>query len=502
MKVNPKEVLKNYRDRVYRLALYDPLIELSRKTQTDRKGNDIEYDILGFLALLFFYENMIIRNKEVGVTELAEFFYEINKGKIDLDLEDFRKLARDIIDVFRPPSGQRRSKTFYNWESGQEETIYYSLLKASKSDLESNTQYYSLDEDGLELVFATREYYSEFQLSINQLLLRKQLEKGEFIGALRQIDEMRLAVENLKDRIFKIKHEVNRNIVSEKTLKRYKELVEDINRRLERENEEFGELETFVKDTKNAMEYEIKDERDKKAYELIIEIDRELNAVHGEHRKLLAESIALKGAALDAARESLYFMGIKSFNFKEEITSRLISTPLPLHSSRQLVKPFLYLGFYTSWSPSALFTEQPIREDKDEERINEFNLPVDEEVYDEYREITKKNFKRIMEIVLEMMKDESKIELEQLIIYIKEKHAHILDERSFYDFWIILHQNSPITMSTGEDKSAGLFEDMVELLKGKYKSLRVEETKGIIDINDRFQIRNMILKLERDDHGI
>ena len=36
---------------------------------------------------------MIIRNKEVGVTELAEFFYEINKGKIDLDLEDFRKLA-------------------------------------------------------------------------------------------------------------------------------------------------------------------------------------------------------------------------------------------------------------------------------------------------------------------------------------------------------------------------------------------------------------------------
>ena len=48
MKVNPKEVLKNYRDRVYRLALYDPLIELSRKTQTDRKGNDIEYDILGF----------------------------------------------------------------------------------------------------------------------------------------------------------------------------------------------------------------------------------------------------------------------------------------------------------------------------------------------------------------------------------------------------------------------------------------------------------------------
>ena len=42
------------------------------------------------------------------------------------------------------------------------------------------------------------------------------------------------------------------------------------------------------------MEYEIKDERDKKAYELIIEIDRELMQFM-ESIELLAESIALKG---------------------------------------------------------------------------------------------------------------------------------------------------------------------------------------------------------------
>ncbi|HAE92206.1 MAG TPA: replicative DNA helicase, partial [Tissierella sp.] len=120
---------------------------------------------------------MIIRNKEVGVNELAEFFYEINNYKIDLEIEGFRKIARNIIDVFRPPSGERNSKTFYNWENGQEETIYYSILKASKSNIKSNIQYYVLDEGGLELVFATKEYFSEFQLSISQLLLRNELEK-------------------------------------------------------------------------------------------------------------------------------------------------------------------------------------------------------------------------------------------------------------------------------------------------------------------------------------
>lgn len=185
MKVGATEVLENYGERVSRLSIYEPLLKLRNKKERDNSGNIINLSSLGFITLLFFFENMIIRNKEVGADELAEFFYEINNGKIDLDIEGFRKLARKIIDVFRPPSGERNSKTFYNWETGEEETIYYSILKASKSDTKSNTQYYTLDEEGLELIFATKEYFSEFQLSISQLLLRKQLEKGEFVGALR-----------------------------------------------------------------------------------------------------------------------------------------------------------------------------------------------------------------------------------------------------------------------------------------------------------------------------
>ena len=43
----------------------------------------------------------------------------------------------------------------YNWEKGKKK-LSIILLKASKSDIKSNTQYYTLDEDGLELVFATK----------------------------------------------------------------------------------------------------------------------------------------------------------------------------------------------------------------------------------------------------------------------------------------------------------------------------------------------------------
>ncbi|PIB63889.1 hypothetical protein, partial [Pseudomonas sp. 2995-1] len=76
-----------------------------------------------------------------------------------------------------------------------------------------------------ELLFATKEFYSEFQLSINQLMLRKQLDKGEFKGAFRQINEMRIDVETLEERMGRLKHEIQRSIVSEETFERYQSLL-------------------------------------------------------------------------------------------------------------------------------------------------------------------------------------------------------------------------------------------------------------------------------------
>ena len=245
---------------------------------------------------------------------------------------------------------------------------------------------------------------------------------------------MRLSVENLRDRMIKIEQDINRNIVSEKTYKRYSELIEDINLRLTRENEEFEELESFVKDTKDTMEYEIRDEKDRRAYELIIKIDRELDRVHSEHRNLLRESIILKTTALEAAQESLYFMGIESFNFKQEITKKLISTPLPLMTSRQLIKPFMFLEVNESWSPISIFDEQRVECEEEVEEGYGFHQPVDEAVLNEYIEVTRHNFKKIMAVVLEALGEKNEITLDEIIDYMKLDHKDILDERVFMIF--------------------------------------------------------------------
>lgn len=493
-------VTEHYRERVERLGLFDCLYKLENKKTKDRSGKVIDFFSLGLLTLLFFFENMLMRNKKTGVKELAEFLYHLNQGEIDLDHTEFKSIARTIIETFRPTGGKRNYKAFYNWETRKEERIEYSYLKASKSDLKSNTQYYTLDEHGLELVFATKEYFSEFQLSINQLLLRKQLEKGEFVGALRQIDEMRIDVETLEERMMKIKHEVQRNILSEKTYERYKELIEDINHRLIRENEEFDELITFVNQTRDTLSYEIKNEKDMKVYDYIIRIQKELGEVHRIHRNLLQKSIELKTTTLQAAQESLYYVGIESFNFKKEIVSRMFSSPLPFETSRILINPLLYLEKQRTWSPLTVFAPQRIINKGEEDKTIEFLNIKSEDLKQLELEIQQKNFATIIEIILEVMDKKTQTTLEEVVNYMKKsKYAFILDNLLFYHLFIMLHQKSPLELNREQYEKERLLKLVIERLQTHYTRLHAIETKGVVHINDRFSIRNMTIELEEKE---
>jgi hypothetical protein len=205
--------------------------------------------------------------------------------------------------------------------------------------VKTNTQYYTLDEDGLELVFATKEFYSEFQLAINQLMLRKRLEKGEFAAALKQINEMRIDVETLEERMTRLKHEIQRSIISEETFERYKQLLDDIYSRLSREDEEFKELREFVNETRERLYARDVHQKEAKTYELVLKIARELESVHYAHSALLDKALSLKNTTLVTAQESLYYTGLHSFNFDQDIVSYIVSTPFPPRSDERVAPP-------------------------------------------------------------------------------------------------------------------------------------------------------------------
>ncbi|MHA7963978.1 replicative DNA helicase [Paenibacillus sp. CAU 1782] len=490
--------LNGFQERMSKVALFDPLFELQRKKQTDDNGQPIDMMELGLLALLFFFEQKLMRNTKAGVKDLTHYLHRVIDGKLHVGLPQSEQLARDIIQVFRPSSGKKREFAFYNWETDERQTIYTSILRANAFDAKHNTQFYALDEDGLELVFATKEFYSEFQLSIHQLVLRKQLEKGEFQGALRQINEMRVDVESLKERILKLGHEIKRSIVSEETLKRYSGLLEDIYLRLQRENEEFDELRQFVKETLMRLYGNDTMEKQERAYSYILRISGELEKVHAEHDGLLQQCMELKNQALSSARESLYYTGLSSFNFEQDVASKIFGFPLPLESMKGIMAPFIGLERRKVWSPLTLFAEQSIAgRGEQEPREEGFLTAADED--NELKFTIKRGafFKDIMELLMKKLDEgsEPELELQQFVDELAEHEVkHWLDKRSFYDFWLILHQRSPVRATItdrSEDDKAGM--DEVWRLLGE-RVLVVSEHAGMVETGTRYGIQNMKLK--------
>jgi hypothetical protein len=172
-------------------------------------------------------------------------------------------------------------------------------------------------------------------------MIRKQLEKGEYDSALRQMNEMHINAVTLRKSMMKLKHEVLRNIVSEDTFERYKKiLLEDIRFRLTCENEEIIELETFAHETRIRLFEKENHMEQPKAYSYILSITKELERVHNEQSKLLTESKILINDTLIAAQQSFYFMGGEAFNFKHDILLPIITKPLPLETLQGVLNTF------------------------------------------------------------------------------------------------------------------------------------------------------------------
>lgn len=492
--------LENFSERMGRILLFAPLYTLRRRHMKRLDGTDISQMELGLMTLLFFFEQMLDGKKTAGIHELAVFLQGQTNGSLFETIGEYEKLARDLVAVFRPPTGRRNEEPFYDWTKRREATVQFSYIKADKVDVSSNAQYYILDEQGLELVFATKEYFNEYQLSINQLILRKQLEKGQFALALRQVEEMRLDVETLRSRMHRIRREIHRSIVSEETLARYRKIVSDLNDRLKSEEGQFKELKVFIGETKQRIHNNINTDPERRAYDSILDVERHLDVVHGSHRALLQLGIELGTSALTAAEEALYFSGIDSFNFESEVTSRFLATPLPLTASRRLIEPFLPIAKASIWSPLDIFAPQRLERLERDNRQEDFPDTGDEEVQNEAAKANiRANYNRIITDLLTFLGGEGETTLRDFLAYETAQAPDFAGEKQFYLFWMILHRRQKLIFDGENYQGDSPYRTIAET-HPELAELAVSDADGLIE-NDAYTISNMTIKVVTN-HGI
>ena len=494
--------MDGFHERMHRLLLMAPLYALQRRRKLSfADGSEVTGMELGMVSLLYFFELMLGGTRKGSVRELAAHLqdklapFAVGDAK---DKPDYEKLAREIITAFRPATGRRSQEEFFNLETGRSETAQYSYIKAYSADIDSNEQFYALDEHGLELIFITKEFFSEYQLSINQLILRKQLERGQFALALRQVEEMRLDVETIRQNIVNLKGEMHRNIVSDDTLERYRKLVEDINNRLKGEEAEFKELKNFVRETKARIRENGDLSANRMAYENISEVEARLDLVHGKHSQLLLLGIELGTTALKEAQDALFFTSLDSFNFEQEITSRFFGSPLPIGAARQLINPFFQLQQATVWSPLSIFQPQRLEKQAGERPELSFpDLAEDEEKPEIIRAIQQLNG-RICQLLAGFMAAGGggrEALLGDFCAYVEQHEGELLATKQFFMFWILLHRKGTLLLADKEMSEKSPYYLMRSELSG-LEDIHVSELPGR-DVLEYplFKISNMQIRV-------
>lgn len=494
--IDLKELTSGYRERMRRLALLEPFEDLAVKKRKDDAGHDVDMRGLGLLTLLFFFERRLSREYKTGTYHVALFLQEMTRETYSLNSETLEKVARELITTFRPERGKKRSFSYYNWETEEEDLIEYSILKAHGFDDKTQQQYYTLDEDGLDLLFATKEFFTEFQISINQLLLKQQIKKGEFHDALRQVREMELDVSALEEKIYNMRAEILRSIISEETYGRYESLLTKTYERFEREDEEFKELSQFIKETEDTIYAEGVGEDEEKSSHLITKIASELEAVHYEHGRLLELTTELRTTALVTARETLYSTGVQMFNFDQDIVSNILAKPLSPDKMKGVLHPFLRVEQNKLWSPLSLFAEQTIIVERKEQQDDNFAKVSDETEEDElYQQLMAEKYGEVMEKFVHDYNDNKANTLQQWITYLQETDEQLLKERYFYSFWLILHQYSPLTIDDSiKSEQQIILQEALKQIDGYV--LTVEELPTVLHVNSQYSIQNMKITLE------
>jgi hypothetical protein len=203
----------------------------------------------------------------------------------------------------------------------------------------------------------------------------------------------------------------------------------------------------------------------------------------------------LKTGALQAAKESLYYTGMASFNFEQDVASRIFGSPLPLEALRGVLSPFMGLEQTEGWSPLTVFAEQTTGGDGEEDnREDGFLEASDDSVENEFVSQRGQRFAQLMEDVLVALDNRPYVLLSEIIESF-DRHAEgfrWLEHRVFYDFWLILHQRSPIRsrlMRSDEVEKPTGMEKAISMLGNR--TMFITERPGILRVNDRYSIQEM-----------
>lgn len=451
--------LQNFHDRMKNIAEFYPLFRLRelRKYQ--------EYDLLalGVGVMLLILEHMLIGRLESDHQDVARFLREVIAKSYHKQMteEESRELASYLLSNLRN-DGRPFEFAYRNLEAGTEDKHSFHLIENGTYHVASGQIRFKLSDAGLDLLFKTREMYKELRITISQILLRQQIEKGVFEDAIRTVSSLGLDVRQLREELSRMKMAIKRD-VSQFSLPAYEAMLSAIREQFQKEKRMFDDLNNLLRDTRSHYEQRGSGQEERTLNQLV-EISQRLNQVMNLHNKLLLDKLDLQGMVLEALEEGIV-QGFRSkVNFEREFLDPILQTGTTLENVKRLIEPMFTLNVKKGFNIHKALAPQPVPRAAVAEVEQKVDLAPDAAVeandaLQKIKVIRDERYKGYLRMVFEPLLTEQSLTLQEVLSALPPDRLYdVVNARDFYPFLVQLHQMSPIQFQLDDSTKAKILD--------------------------------------------
>ncbi len=449
-----EQIINGFADRIKNIAVFAPLIDLRQRTKY--KYSMLE---LGLSVLLFILEYMLKGEKGCTYEDIANFLRELihRQYKETITYDTALEISYYLVRENLLNRGQFHTFSYMNYTTGEAEEYQFYLLELADYEIKEKVVRLKLSLVGLELLFKTKEFYNELQISISQLYLRQQIQRGIFDGALRSVDELALAVKNEKARIRHLEEQIIRDVLNVTRESEFEKQIERVNDQLEREKRVFAELKELIEFTLDEYHTGKLTAREEQAVEKIRKVYRKLIDIIHDHESLFTDKLRLQQLMYNSIESMILNTFNTKINFQTEILQQVVKKNLDLNNLKLIIDPLFSPKRNPHFHPGKVFLEQPLKRtaelDYEEmQRLDEEMIRQEEERERELKAQKEKHLEYYLTMILKSLVVQDELTLRQILNQLKsddpEQYYELINRLDFYPFIIQLHQMGVIPLLT------------------------------------------------------
>ncbi len=505
-----QEIFEGFEERMRNIVVFFPVLELSRKTKYPYPSAP-----LGVAVLLYILEDMLRGERDCTYEKVAFFLQDLiekqfgDKITYELAMEITQYLVREGL----MNRGAPHSFTYPDLEGSGEKTHKFHLIELEEYEIKDKIVRLKLSTEGLELLFKTKEMYNELQVSITQLYLRQQIQKGVFDGALRSVEELFLAVKNEKNRIKKLEEKMIRDVLQVARERELEKQMERINEQLDREKTVFMELAELIDHTMEHLNSGNITQKEEVAINKIMLVKRKLLDVISEHESLFTDKIRIQ-LLMNRSVESMIISAFNTrVNFEKEFLEPVVQKNIGLDVLKMIIDPIMPINRHSFFHPGRAFLEQPLKKEVEDDLTEEELKELEDELLrlDEERELQEQlereqDMEHYLLLLLKPLTKKKRFKISMLLNNLKESNPEeyqlLINKMGFYPFVIQLHQLGEIPLLAGWELDTYSLDDLPRVLVkvvGEHEDIRalnsfeVAATEEVIHLPNGYVMSDFII---------